>query len=111
MLVNTQQWVITSIPLANIGIYFPSCLQVATPLEFIRRYGGERAIDKILISNNGIAAVKAMRSIRRWAYEVFRNETTIKFVVMVTPEDLAANAEFIRMADHCVSVPGIGLCC
>ena len=83
------------------------CLQVATPLEFIRRYGGHRAIDKMLISNNGIAAVKAMRSIRRWAYEVFRNERAIKFVVMVTPEDLAANAEFIRMADHCVSVPGI----
>lgn len=75
-------------------------------MEFVRRYGGVRAIDKVLISNNGIAAVKAMRSIRRWAYEMFRNEKTIKFVVMVTPEDLAANAEFIRMADHCVSVPG-----
>lgn len=33
-----------------------------------------------------------MRSIRRWAYEMFRNERTIRFVVMVTPEDLKANA-------------------
>lgn len=33
-----------------------------------------------------------MRSIRRWAYEMFRNERAIRFVVMVTPEDLKANA-------------------
>ena len=47
-----------------------------------------------------------MRSIRRWAYEVFRNERAIRFVVMVTPEDLKANAEYIKMADHYVPVPG-----
>lgn len=33
-----------------------------------------------------------MRSIRRWSYEMFRNEKAIKFVVMYTPEDLKANA-------------------
>jgi len=47
---------------------------------------------QVLIANNGIAAVKCMRSIRRWSYEVFRNERIIRFVVMVTPEDLKANA-------------------
>uniref|UniRef100_A0A8D0GX21 acetyl-CoA carboxylase n=1 Tax=Sphenodon punctatus TaxID=8508 RepID=A0A8D0GX21_SPHPU len=47
-----------------------------------------------------------MRSIRRWAYEMFRNERAIRFVVMVTPEDLRANAEYIKMADHYVPVPG-----
>uniref|UniRef100_A0A4W5MK54 acetyl-CoA carboxylase n=1 Tax=Hucho hucho TaxID=62062 RepID=A0A4W5MK54_9TELE len=61
---------------------------------------------KVLIANNGIAAVKCMRSIRRWSYEMFRNERTIRFVVMVTPEDLKANAEYIKMADHYVPVPG-----
>ncbi|EPQ16948.1 Endothelial cell-specific chemotaxis regulator [Myotis brandtii] len=34
-----------------------------------------------------------MRSIRRWSYEMFRNERAIRFVVMVTPEDLKANAD------------------
>jgi acetyl-CoA carboxylase / biotin carboxylase 1 len=43
---------------------------------------------QVLIANNGIAAVKCMRSIRRWAYEMFRNERAIRFVAMVTPEDL-----------------------
>ena len=28
----------------------------------------------VLIANNGIAAVKCIRSIRRWCYETFRNE-------------------------------------
>lgn len=61
---------------------------------------------QVLIANNGIAAVKCMRSIRRWSYEMFRNERTIRFVVMVTPEDLKANA---GQDSHCgplhLSVP------
>ncbi|XP_053336754.1 acetyl-CoA carboxylase 2 isoform X2 [Clarias gariepinus] len=79
---------------------------VASPAEFVKRFGGIRIIEKVLIANNGIAAVKCMRSIRRWSYEMFRNERTIRFVVMVTPEDLKANAEYIKMADHYVPVPG-----
>ncbi|NWY04063.1 ACACB carboxylase, partial [Nothoprocta ornata] len=79
---------------------------VASPAEFVTRFGGSHVFEKVLIANNGIAAVKCMRSIRRWAYEMFRNERAIRFVVMVTPEDLKANAEYIKMADHYVPVPG-----
>ncbi|XP_045390561.1 acetyl-CoA carboxylase 2 isoform X1 [Lemur catta] len=79
---------------------------VASPAEFVTRFGGDRVIEKVLIANNGIAAVKCMRSIRRWSYEMFRNERAIRFVVMVTPEDLKANAEYIKMADQYVPVPG-----
>ncbi|XP_078582269.1 acetyl-CoA carboxylase-like [Branchiostoma floridae x Branchiostoma japonicum] len=79
---------------------------VATPDEFVSRFGGNKVISEVLIANNGIAAVKCMRSIRRWAYEMFRNERAIRFVAMVTPEDLKANAEYIKMADQYVPVPG-----
>ncbi|XP_013400503.1 acetyl-CoA carboxylase isoform X2 [Lingula anatina] len=79
---------------------------VATPEEFVKRFGGNKVINKVLIANNGIAAVKCMRSVRRWAYEMFKNERAIRFVVMVTPEDLKNNAEYIKMADHYVPVPG-----
>ncbi|XP_039717703.1 acetyl-CoA carboxylase 2 isoform X1 [Pteropus medius] len=79
---------------------------VASPAEFVTRFGGNQVIEKVLIANNGIAAVKCMRSIRRWSYEMFRNERAIRFVVMVTPEDLKANAEYIKMADQYVPVPG-----
>lgn len=61
---------------------------------------------QVLIANNGIAAVKCMRSIRRWSYEMFKNERAVRFVVMVTPEDLKANAEYIKMADQYVPVSG-----
>ena len=118
-------------------------LSVATPEEFVHRYDGKRVINKVLIANNGIAAVKCMRSIRRWcatfktpvlmllfflllnnllcfvsknyfpsfprnrwSYELFKNEKAVRFVVMVTPEDLQANAEYIKMADQYVPVPG-----
>ena len=47
---------------------------------------------QVLIANNGIAAVKCIRSVRRWSYEMFKNERAVRFVVMVTPEDLKANA-------------------
>ncbi|XP_050530810.1 acetyl-CoA carboxylase isoform X6 [Daktulosphaira vitifoliae] len=79
---------------------------ISTPEEFVKRFKGTRVINKVLIANNGIAAVKCMRSVRRWSYEMFRNERAVRFVVMVTPEDLKANAEYIKMADHYVPVPG-----
>lgn len=58
--------------------------------DYVSELGGDKGlvIKKILIANNGVAAVKAIRSIRRWAYEVFGDEHAISFVVMATPEDL-----------------------
>ncbi|KAG0644556.1 acetyl-CoA carboxylase [Tuber brumale] len=56
--------------------------------------------------NNGIAAVKEIRSVRKWAYDTFGDERAIQFTVMATPEDLQANADYIRMADQYVEVPG-----
>jgi hypothetical protein len=58
--------------------------------SYVRELGGPKSvvIEKVLIANNGVAAVKAIRSIRKWAYEVFGDERAIQFVVMATPEDL-----------------------
>jgi acetyl-CoA carboxylase/biotin carboxylase 1 len=74
--------------------------------DFVRASGGHTCISKVLIANNGIAAVKEIRSVRKWAYEQFGNERAIEFTVMATPEDLRVNAEYIRMADQYVEVPG-----
>ena len=74
--------------------------------DLVRRSGGHSVITKVLICNNGIAAVKEIRSVRKWAYETFGDERAIQFIVMATPEDLRVNAEYIRMADHYVEVPG-----
>lgn len=74
--------------------------------KYVAALGGKQSIRKILIANNGIAAVKAIRSIRRWAYETFGDELAVLFVAMATPEDVSANAEYVRMADIWTSVPG-----
>lgn len=84
---------------------FREC-SVASPAEYVSRFGGNHVIEKVLVANNGIAAVKCIRSMREWAYDLFGNEKVIKFVAMVTPEDLKANAEYIKMADHYVLAPG-----
>ncbi|EPE05929.1 acetyl- carboxylase [Ophiostoma piceae UAMH 11346] len=74
--------------------------------DFVASHGGHTVITNVLIANNGIAAVKEIRSVRKWAYETFDDERAIQFTVMATPEDLQANADYIRMADHYVEVPG-----
>ncbi|KAH0297252.1 acetyl-CoA carboxylase acc1, partial [Aureobasidium melanogenum] len=74
--------------------------------DFVAAHDGHTVITNVLIANNGIAAVKEIRSVRRWAYETFGDERAIQFTVMATPEDLAANADYIRMADKYVEVPG-----
>ncbi|GAA5834604.1 hypothetical protein JCM3766R1_003613 [Sporobolomyces carnicolor] len=84
-------------------------LEAAAPskvADFVRSRGGHTVITKVLIANNGIAAVKEIRSVRKWAYETFGSERAVEFVVMATPEDLKVNADYIRMADQYVEVPG-----
>jgi len=74
--------------------------------EYVAARGGDRAIKKVLIANNGMAATKCILSLRQWAYMEFGDEHAIQFVAMATPEDIKANAEFIRLADSYVEVPG-----
>ncbi|KZW01238.1 hypothetical protein EXIGLDRAFT_603199 [Exidia glandulosa HHB12029] len=74
--------------------------------DFVKQHGGHTVITKVLIANNGIAAVKEIRSIRQWSYETFGTERAVEFTVMATPEDLKVNADYIRMADRYVEVPG-----
>jgi acetyl-CoA carboxylase/biotin carboxylase 1 len=74
--------------------------------DFCKALGGDRPITSILIANNGMAAVKFMRSIRSWAYETFGTERAVLLVAMATPEDMRINAEHIRIADQFVEVPG-----
>jgi acetyl-CoA carboxylase/biotin carboxylase 1 len=45
--------------------------------EFVAFSGGDHAISKILVANNGIGAVKAIRSIRKWAYATFGDEKKV----------------------------------
>ncbi|CBZ55747.1 hypothetical protein NCLIV_061720 [Neospora caninum Liverpool] len=72
---------------------------------FVKRMGGSHVIRRILIANNGTAAVRCIRSMRHWAYEALGDSKALEFVVMATAADIDANAEFIAEADFYVEVP------
>lgn len=74
--------------------------------KFVRERQGKRIIHRVLIANNGLGAVKEIRSVRKWAYATLGDDRAIRFIAMASTEDLAANAEFIRLADEYVAVPG-----
>jgi acetyl-CoA carboxylase/biotin carboxylase 1 len=74
--------------------------------DYVKERGGNRPIRKVLVANNGMAATKAILSMRQWAYMELGDERAVQFVAMATPEDMKANAEFIRLADAFVEVPG-----
>ncbi|KAI8004243.1 Acetyl-CoA carboxylase 1 [Camellia lanceoleosa] len=73
--------------------------------QFCYALGGNKPIHSILIANNGMAAVKFMRSVRTWAYETFGTEKAILLVAMATPEDMRINGAH-SIADQFVEVRG-----
>ena len=52
-----------------------------------------------------IAALQAVW-LAKFLFPISSTTTQIEFVVMATPEDMRANAEYIRLADEVVDVPG-----
>src|SRR3989338_10391433 len=81
----------------------------ATYEEFMKFLGATKVVNKILVANNGLAAVKGINSIRQWCFshlEMAAANHCIEFEVMATPEDLSVDAEFCHLADHYVEVPG-----
>lgn len=75
-------------------------------LSFCLAYSRCSVTCSVLVANNGLAAVKFIRSIRSWAYKTFGNERAVGLVAMATPDDMRIDAEHIRMADQFVEVPG-----
>mmetsp|Transcript_14117 Transcript_14117/g.35638 ORF Transcript_14117/g.35638 Transcript_14117/m.35638 type:complete len:2080 (+) Transcript_14117:58-6297(+) len=79
--------------------------QIVSLEEFVKQHGGKRAIRRILLANNGMAATKAIMSMRQWAFLTLGSAKDLEFIVMASKDDLEANAEFIRLADAFVEVP------
>ncbi|CAJ1454352.1 unnamed protein product, partial [Effrenium voratum] len=75
--------------------------------EYLKACGGKKAVRRILVASNGMAAAKVMMSMRQWAHMEagLGSSGILEFVSMATREDLDANAEFIRLADKHVEVP------
>lgn len=74
--------------------------------DYIRSLGGDRPVYSVLVANNGLAAVKFIRSIRSWSYKTLGDERSVNVIAMASPEDMKADAEHIRCADQFIEVPG-----
>lgn len=74
--------------------------------EYIRSLEGDHPVYSVLVANNGLAAVKFIRSVRSWAYKTLGDERAVNLIAMATPEDMKADAEHIRAADQFIEVPG-----
>ncbi|KAK3274777.1 hypothetical protein CYMTET_17053 [Cymbomonas tetramitiformis] len=74
--------------------------------DYVEARGGKRVIRRILVANNGLAAVRFIRRLREWSFKNFGTETALHFICMATPEDVGANAEYFRLADEYVLVEG-----
>lgn len=74
--------------------------------DLIAGLEGTTPFYRCLVANNGLAAVKGIRSIQTWLFEHVGDADALQFEVMATPEDLGVNAEFIKLSHHHVEVPG-----
>lgn len=83
------------------------CKATVDALEaMVHEMGGDKAIHSVLVANNGLAAVKFIRSVRNWAFKKFGDEAAVNLIAMASPEDMKADAEHIRLADQFIEVPG-----
>jgi biotin carboxylase/acetyl-CoA carboxylase carboxyltransferase component/biotin carboxyl carrier protein len=62
-------------------------------------------IQKILIATNGIAAVKCITSMRKILQQTFQNDRIIKFICLTTEQEVASQAEYLKLADNIVFSP------
>ena len=68
-------------------------------------------IRHILIANTGLAAIKAISSIRQWCASFYGNGRAITISLMVPSSNVEENvmnsssSDLLRQADHLVSVP------
>ncbi|SCP05586.1 biotin carboxylase subunit of acetyl CoA carboxylase, putative [Plasmodium ovale] len=65
----------------------------------------EKIVKKLLIANNGMAALKCILSLKEWLFKRFYDEDLIKIIVLATQDDIESNAKYISLADKVVKVP------
>ncbi|CAI2352153.1 unnamed protein product [Caenorhabditis sp. 36 PRJEB53466] len=74
--------------------------------EFVKQYAGSRSIRRVLVANNGLAAVKCLNSIRQWLQKQFDTSDVVSFVCIATPDELNAASQYLKLADELVMAPG-----
>jgi hypothetical protein len=68
--------------------------------DFVRNHAGNKAIRRIVVANNGMAATKFILSIRNWLFENFGDERLIHIIAMATPEARPPGAPHSALSPH-----------
>uniref|UniRef100_A0A8R1ISL4 Biotin carboxylation domain-containing protein n=1 Tax=Caenorhabditis japonica TaxID=281687 RepID=A0A8R1ISL4_CAEJA len=73
--------------------------------EFVKQYSGSKPIKRVLIANNGLAAVKCLISIRQWLQKQFNTSSVVSFVCIGTPDEMDAASHYLKLADEIIMAP------
>ncbi|CRG94893.1 biotin carboxylase subunit of acetyl CoA carboxylase, putative [Plasmodium gallinaceum] len=65
----------------------------------------DKIIKKLLIANNGMAALKCILSLKEWLFKNFYDENLIKIIVLATEDDIKSNTKYISLSDKVIKVP------
>ncbi|ETB63002.1 hypothetical protein YYC_00609 [Plasmodium yoelii 17X] len=65
----------------------------------------EKIIKKLLIANNGMAALKCILSLKEWLFKTFNDENLIQIIVLATEDDIKSNSKYISLSDKVIKVP------
>ncbi|ULT93021.1 hypothetical protein L3Y34_002895 [Caenorhabditis briggsae] len=73
--------------------------------EFVRQFVGGKSIKRVLIANNGLAAMKCLISIRQWLQNQFVTSDVVSFVCIATEDEMKSASHYLKLADEIVMAP------
>ncbi|CAX65073.1 acetyl-CoA carboxylase [Caenorhabditis elegans] len=73
--------------------------------EFVKMLEGGRSIKRILVANNGLAAMKCLISIRQWLQNQFGTSGVVSFVCIATEDEMRSASHYLKLADEIVMAP------
>ncbi|KAF1755629.1 hypothetical protein GCK72_012079 [Caenorhabditis remanei] len=73
--------------------------------EFVRQFEGGKSIKRVLIANNGLAAMKCLISIRQWLQNQFVTSDVVSFVCVATEDEMKSASHYLKLADEIIMAP------
>lgn len=73
--------------------------------EFVKHFVGGKSIKRVLIANNGLAAMKCLISIRQWLQNQFVTSDVVSFVCIATDDEMKSASHYLKLADEIIIAP------
>uniref|UniRef100_A0A1I7T0B6 acetyl-CoA carboxylase n=1 Tax=Caenorhabditis tropicalis TaxID=1561998 RepID=A0A1I7T0B6_9PELO len=73
--------------------------------EFVRQFEKGRSIKRVLIANNGLAAMKCLISIRQWLQNQFDTSDIVTLICIATEDEMKSASHYLKLADEIIMAP------